>query len=361
MRTLDRPTLNRATLARQLLLERSDHGPAEAVDHLVGLQAQAPLAPYVGLWSRLADFQPDSLGDLVADGRAVRVTVMRGTIHLVTAADAGRLRALLQSMLERRFASSPFARNLAGVDLAEVSVRARQLLAHGPLTRPQLSKGLQQWWPDRDPASLAYAVTFQVPLVHVPPRGVWRRTGPIAYAPYEAESTVDIDTLVLRYLGAFGPASVRDIQAWCGLTKLGEVVQRVAGRLERFRDERGVELYDLPDAPRPDPDAPAPPRFLPEYDNVLLGYADRSRVIHEELRRMVFTDADRGWAWVLVDGLARAAWRIDRDREAATMVVRSAAPLPQPERTAVAEEGERLLAFAAARARTHDVRFVVQG
>jgi hypothetical protein len=344
MHTLDRAALNRATLARQFLLERSDHSPAGTVDHLVGLQAQAPLAPYVALWSRLVDFRAEALAEQVADGRAVRVTVMRGTIHLVTAADAGPLRALLQSMLERRFASSPFARNLTGVDLAEVQVRARELLAYGPMTRPQLSQGLQQWWPDRDPASLAYAVTFQVPLVHVPPRGVWGRTGPVAYTPYDVDpSTVDVDGVVLRYLGAFGPASVRDVQTWCGLTKLGEVVKRLHGRLERFRDEHGVELYDLPDAPRPDPDTPAPPRFLPEYDNLLLSHADRTRVNPDGYPVPLLPGNGANAGTVLIGGDFQGAWQLDRAE--GRLRINPYRRLNRTERSELTAEGHRLLLF----------------
>ena len=344
MRTLHRRALSRATLARQLLLERSERSPVEAVDHLVGLQAQAPLAPYVALWSRLVEFRPQSLAELVADGRAVRVTVMRGTIHLVTAGDAGPLRALLQSMLERRFASSPYARHLVGVDLAEVEARARELLAEGPLTRPKLSRGLQQWWPDRDPASLAYMVTFRVPLVQVPPRGVWGRSGPIAYSPYEVDqSTVDVDGVVMRYLGAFGPASVRDIQAWCGLTRLGEVVQRLRAGLETFRDEQGVELFDLPDAPRPDPETPAPPRFLPEYDNILLSHADRTRVNPDGHPVPLLPGNGAAAGTVLVDGWFRALWQLDRPR--ATVTVSPLGRLARQERNALTKEAHALAAF----------------
>jgi Winged helix DNA-binding domain len=340
MRTLDRRALNRATLARQFLLERSDRSPLEAVRHLVGLQAQAPLAPYVALWSRLVDFRPQTLAEAVADGRATRVTVMRATIHLVTADDAVALRPLLQSMLERRFFTSPFARNLAGVDLTEVQARGRELLADGPLTRPQLSKGLQRWWPDRDAASLAYAVTFQVPLMHVPPRGVWGRTGPVAYSPYQiGDSTVDIDAVVRRYLGAFGPASVRDAQAWCGLTRLAEVMRRLTD-LETFRDEHGVELYDLPDAPRPDPDTPAPPRFLPEYDNVLLSHADRSRVNPDGHPVPLLPGNGAAAGTVLIDGAFRATWRLDRDR--ATVQIAPMDRLTRAERSELTREAYAL-------------------
>jgi hypothetical protein len=140
-------------------------------------------------------------------------------------------------------------------------------------------------WPGRDPGSLAYAVTHLVPAVQVPPRGIWGRSGPAAFTTTEAwlggqaAPGAEPGGLVLRYLAAFGPASVRDMQAWCGLTRLGEVAERLRPRLRVFRGADGRELFDLPDAPRPDPGPPAPPRFLPEYDNVLLSHADRSRII----------------------------------------------------------------------------------
>jgi Winged helix DNA-binding domain len=363
---LRRRALNRAVLERQLLLRRAAVPAAEAVERLVGMQAQEPGDPYVGLWSRLDGFRPEELAGLISDRQAVRIALMRSTIHLVTARDCVSLRPLVQPVIERSMQSA-FGRHLRDADAEAITAAGRALLEERPLTFSELGRLLVERWPDRNGPALAQAVRSWAPLVQVPPRGVWGAGGAARHTTAESwlgqplEARPSLDEMVWRYLAGFGPASVMDVQAWCGLTRLREVTERLRPRLRAFRDESGVELFDLPDAPRPDPETPAPVRFLPEYDNVLLGYADRSRVIHEELRRMVFTDAGRGWAWVLVDGLARAAWRIDRDREAATMVVRSAAPLPQPERTAVAEEGERLLAFAAARARTHDVRFVVQG
>ena len=277
--------LNRALLARQSLLERRSMTAIAAIEHLVGLQAQAPLAPYVALWSRLVDFDPADLSKAIIERRAVRTSFMRATIHLVSARDALCLWPIVQPVLERGFRSSVFGRNARGVDLAEVLAAGRALLEERPRTSPQLRSLLVARWPDIPPDSLTFAVGYLVPLVHVPPRGGWGTTGPIARTTTEGwlgrplERDPAPDAMVLRYLGAFGPASVMDVQAWSGLTRLREVVERLRPGLRTFRDARGRELFDLPDAPRPDPETPAPPRFLPEYDNILLGHADRTRII----------------------------------------------------------------------------------
>ena len=272
---LGQRALNRALLARQLLLERDRMPALDVVEHLVGMQAQAPLAPYVGLWSRLDGFDPETLSAAIVERRAVRTSLMRATIHLVTARDALWLRPLIEPVLERGFRASPPGRRLAGADLDGILATASELLASRPMSSPEMGALLAERWPEFDRESLVFAAGYRLPLVHVPPRGVWGVTGPVSRTTIEGwlgrplETDHSIDELVLRYLAAFGPATVRDVQAWSGLTRLREVVEGLRPRLTTFRDAQDRELFDLPDAPRPDPETPAPPRFLPEYDNVL--------------------------------------------------------------------------------------------
>ncbi len=317
---LDARALGRATLARQLLLRRSPMSPLEAVRHLVGMQAQVPLNPYLGLWSRLDGFRPDELGQLLLDRQVVRIVVMRGTIHLVTADDCLLLRPLVQPVLDAELARHPdFGPALRGVDMAPVLDFARPLLAERPHTGRQLRAAMAERFPDLDAAALAYACRNHLAFVQVPPRGVWGRSAQVTSTTAEAwlgrplVTDPSIDDVVLRYLGAFGPATVADVASWSRLTGLREVLERLRPGLRTFRDERGRELFDLPDAPRPDPDTPAPPRFLPEYDNLLLSHADRSRVIPAELRDRDLTAVGKIQGSVLSDGFLCGVWRIDTD------------------------------------------------
>jgi DNA glycosylase AlkZ-like len=343
--------LNRALLARQMLLDRRPLPPEAAIEHFVGLQAQAPLAPYVGLWSRLADFDAAELSDAIVARRAVRTSLMRATIHLVTARDALVLRPLIQPVLERGFRASPFGQAVPGVDLGPILAAGRALLEERPRTNPELARSLSERWPDLPADSLVYAVGYLVPLVHVPPRGVWDSTGPVARTTMEhwlgrpLDTDPTLDDLILRYLGAFGPASVMDIRAWSGLTRLRSVVERLRPRLVTFRDEHERELFDLPDAPRPDAGTPAPPRFLPEYDNVLLGHADRSRIIPVGRRIPLPSGNGAAMGTILVDGMFAGTWRIARSGEAATLTIDPFEPIPPAERIAVEEEAARLLEF----------------
>jgi hypothetical protein len=349
---LSRRELNRALLGRQLLLERERRSVAGTVEHLVAMQAQNPRDPYVALWTRLQDFDPHELGRMVAEREAVRIPLLRTTLHLVTARDCLAMAPLLRPVLERGFwTGSPFGRQVKGIDIDAVLAAGRELLDERPRTTAQLRVLLGERWPGYDASSLAYAVRHLVPVVQVPPRGVWGGKGLPTWATTERwlgqplDPAPSIDRLVLRYLAAFGPATVMDVQAWSGLTRLREVAERLRPRLRTFRDPDGRELLDLPDAPLPDPDTPAPPRFLPEYDNVVLGHADRTRIV----------PGDAIWKWefpdaafrspLLIDGFVQAAWHLKQDRDSATLVVEPLAPLPDP--LAVEQEATRLLEFLA--------------
>jgi Winged helix DNA-binding domain len=315
---LDRRALNRALLARQHLLRRAELPVPAAVEGLVGLQAQAPDPPYVGLWTRLAGFRQDDLARLFETREVVRIALWRGTIHLVTARDCQALRPLVRPVMRRAFAATPFGRDLAGVDLAALATAGRALVEERPRTFQELGRDLSVRWPDRDPAALAQAIRAYVPLVQVPPRGIWGASGPAAHTSAESwlgtplEPDPSPDRALLRYLAAFGPATVRDAQKWSGLTRLAEVARRLRPGLVTFRDEAGAELFDLPDAPRPDPDTPAPPRFLPEYDNVWLSHDDRTRVLPPGSGKPwdAYVKGDF-FGPLLVDGFYRATWSVD--------------------------------------------------
>ena len=350
--------LNRATLQRQMLLEREAMPAEEAIERLAGLQGQAPDAPYVGLWSRLEGFRQEELAGLLVQRRAVRATVMRGTVHLVTAADFLALRPAMQPLLERLFAASPFARNLrAGdVDVELLLAEAIPLLDAAPRTRSHLARALAGQRPGVDGMSLAYAVTYLLPLVQVPPRGIWGSRGQATYAraqPWlgrELDPRPDVETMLLRYLGAFGPATVADMGAWSGLPGLREVVERLRPQLRTFNDERGRELLDLPDAPRPHPDTPAPVRFLPEFDNVLLSHDDRSRVLVAGRLPPLLPGNGGRLGTVLVDGWFSALWKVATSGGSPLLTVEPFVELSRADGAAIEEEGLRLLRFVAGEA-----------
>lgn len=349
---LDRRALNRALLERQLLLRRWPLSAAEALERLVGLQAQAPNPPYFALWTRLRGFRADELGTLIAGRQAVRIALMRATIHLVTARDCLGLRPLLRPVLQRGLLASVSGPAVAGMDMDALVAAGRTLLVEQPRSPEELGSLLAQRWPERDPRALAYAVRNLVPLVQVPPRGIWGAGGPTRHAVAEVwlgrpfDHDCSLEQLVVRYLAAFGPASVRDMQSWSGLKGLREVVQRLRPRLRVFRDEGGTELFDLPEAPRPDPDTPAPPRFLAEFDSAMLSHADRTRIISDEHRRRVITKNGMVLGTVLLDGFVRGVWKLRRDRASPALVVQPYAPISKEERAALEDEGGHLLAFA---------------
>lgn len=355
--------LGRATLARQWLLSRQT-GPTvpEAVHHLVGLQAQEPQDPYLGLWSRLSRFRPQELSDRLEDRQVVRIVVMRGTVHLVTAADCLVLRPLAQPILDKEIQRHrDHGPVVAKADLPEVLAFARPFLAE-PRTGAQLRAALAERF-GHDGAALAYACRNFLALVQVPPRGLWRRSAQVTVATAEAwlgrplEAAPSIDDVVVRYLAAFGPATTADVAAWSGLTGLGEVIDRLRPMLRSFRDERGRALVDLPEAPRPDPGTPSPPRFLPTYDNLLLSHADRSRFVPPGNQAVPATAPVRGT--VLHDGWLAGTWSTDRAGGEVVLEVRLARPLSARAQGSVAAEGRRMLRFLGDGA--GDVRFTSAG
>jgi hypothetical protein len=359
MEVLTQRQLNRSLLARQLLLERVRRPGFEVIEHLVGMQAQVPSDPYTALWSRIEDFDPAELSTLIEERRAVRATaLLRTTIHLVSARDCLVIRGVMQPVLERQFRYSPFARALPDVDVDDVVAAGLDILAERPMTMSALGRRLEERWPGRDPTALSYAIRYLVPLVQVPPRGLWGRGGQPVSDTVESwlgaavESAPSLDDLVLRYLAAFGPATAKDVQVWSWLSGIREVLERLRPRLRTFRDGAGRELFDVPDGPMPDPDTPAPVRFLPEYDNIALSHDDRTRIIDRQF------GVDR-WmrGSVLVDGFVRGTWRLDGKRDA-VLAVRLFDVADNSQRTDVEDEAGRLLGFLAPGAQTRDLRFV---
>ncbi|MEU4098973.1 winged helix DNA-binding domain-containing protein [Streptomyces sp. NPDC026673] len=358
---LGRRTLNRALLDRQLLLSRAAMSPLEAVGHLLGLQSQAPHSAYPALWTRLDGFAFADLSRLLLDRAVVRIALMRGTVHLVRADDALLLRPLLQPLLDRQIERGTWGPGVRGVDRDEAVAACRALVEAEPRTPGELRELLGPRWPDADPASLVNALRNWMPLVQVPPRGVWGIAGRTAYTTAESwlgrpPAGSDLRALVRRYLAAFGPASVADAQKWSGLTGLRQVF--AAMELRTYRDENGRVLYDAPDAaPLPDPDLPVAARFVADFDNLLLSHADRSRILAEEHVGRVMTANGIVRGTVLVDGFVAGTWSTVRERGTAAVAVVPFASLRAADRATLEEEGRRLLAASDPEADRHDVRF----
>ncbi|MGV9313197.1 winged helix DNA-binding domain-containing protein [Streptomyces sp. NPDC003691] len=377
---LDDRALNRATLARQLLLRRAPRSEVtveQAVARLVGLQAQNVKPPYYALAARLADFAPGELSEPMADRRVVRIVTLRSTIHTHTADDALALRPLLQSGgPDRELKAFRSRGGLDGVDLDRLAAIARELVETEPRTMKELRDALLAHWPGADPLSLGIAVRCLLPLVQVTPRGLWGRSGQVRLTTVthwlgrEPGPPAGLDGTVLRYLAAFGPASVKDFQTWSGLTRTRDAFERLRPRLAVFRSEHGTELFDLPDAPRPAAGTPAPPRFLPEYDNLLLSHADRRRVVADDRHAGLTWKGNQSYPVFLLDGFLAGVWRLDEDaktgaragsetgaKAGAEIVVEPFGEPSAKDRAALAEEAERTLSLMAPDAAAHRVRF----
>ena len=334
---LDQRALNRALLARQLLLDRRRASAASTIERLVGMQAQAPNLPYVGLWARLIGFRPEELSRLIETRATVRMSLMRNTIHLVTTRDAFGLKPLFMPLHERGYMhGSPWGRDMRDADLVAIQQAGREIMGERPRTVAELARILKQRFPDRDANALAYGVRYMVPLVFTPPRGIWGAGGPVALTTFDAwlgrppGPAIETEQLVLRYLAAFGPASPADMRAWSGLA-MRSVFEQLRPRLKVFRDENGRELFDVPRGPRPEAETEAPVRLIPDYDNILLAHADRTRIMPEGRHLGMFSSNGVMQGAVLVDGYVRAMWR-PRVLKAATASRcrgRSSPPLPK--------------------------------
>ncbi|WP_214321417.1 winged helix DNA-binding domain-containing protein [Nonomuraea sediminis] len=348
--------LNRATLERQLLLRRTSRSVLEVVEHLGGLQAQTPHTWYTGLWNRIEEFRAADAADLLASRGVVRIALQRSTIHLVSGRDCLAMRPLVQIVTER-MTRSTFGRRLDGVDLDELAALGRLLLEERPMTFADLGKALAERWPGNDPHALGQGVRWLVPLVQVPPRGLWGRSGPVAHTSAESWLGFSVPAmtpaeLVARYLGAFGPATVKDVQTWSGLTRLAEVME--AMDLVRFRDAGGATYYDLPDAPRPSGDVPAPVRLMYDFDNLFLSHADRTRVITPTGFTALsgFMGTNVMPRAILVDGFTAGDWTVSRAKGTSTLHIHQWEPIADLD--AVEAEARLLLDFLAPRDR-HEV------
>jgi hypothetical protein len=352
---LTQRTLNRTLLVRQLLLQPVAMEPLAAVEHLVGLQAQLPTSPYIALRARLHPFDPADLSAVMEDRRAVRMVLMRGTIHLVSARDAAAIRPVIQPVLDRELhANRTWSRGIEGVDLEPVLALGRSLVEERPRTLAELRAELGAQATHGDPASLAYAIRNLLPTLQATPRGVWGRSGDVRLTTLQAWTGLspaveaDPEALLRRYLGAFGPATVADMQAWSRLQGLRPTVERMRPTLRTYRDERGRELFDLDDGVIADGELPVGVRFLPDYDNALLSHDDRSRII-PALEWPELGDNITAPVY-LVDGFVAGIWKLDkatRKGEPAQLVIRPMVAHSPAEDAAIHQEAQALAAFLA--------------
>ena len=371
-RTLTLRQLNRATLDRQILVQRKAMSTPDVIDWLGGLQAQAAPAPYVGLWARIPELTRDDLASPIAERTVVKAAWIRGTLHLVTAADYVRHRSTLQPMLTAGFESIAKRRGPA-VDVPEVVAAARTYFAEAPRTFAELSAWLTERYPDADVGPLRHAVRMHLPIVQVPVDGGWSypnkpqfaladdwldTTVPVEPSSPGAAADDAVDDLVRRYLRAFGPAGVTDLQTWSGMPApaLKDSLSRLRPELATYRDEGRTELFDLADLALPDADTPVPPRFLPEYDNVLLSHRKRTRIVADEHRRQVYLPGLRVAATILVDGFVAGTWKVSTAKGEATLAVEPFGRLTRADRAALTADAEDLVRFVEPSAKSHAVR-----
>jgi hypothetical protein len=347
---LTKRQLNRTYLQRQLLTttdaEPDPRPVEEIVAHLVAVQAQEVDAPYVGLWTRTRQPGHDRLTAALTDGRVVRGGLLRRTQHLTAGPDYPWLKPMLQERLGKA-GLAPFAKDIAGLDVADIAAAGRDILRGRTMTRPKLAKQLAERFPGRPGISLAWVVQAHVNLVHPPPSGVWRRRGHVTCALAEdwlgvpMQQRPPVWTLLSRYLASAGPASVADLQNWSGMKRLRDEVERERHRLRVYRDEHGQELFDLPDLPVAGGDEEAPVRFLPEFDNLVLSHEDRTRIVSDEDRARVCPGYSMVHPTFLVDGFVAGLWSVTGP----TLTVTPFRRLPDGDAALVLQEAGRLREF----------------
>jgi hypothetical protein len=341
--------LNRATLARQMLLARTSMTAVEATQHLVGLQAQLPRPPFIGLWSRVHGVQRQEVVQGLLDKQLVRGTSLRGTLHMMTAADYARFRAPLQAALDAGVAM--LGPRTEGADRSRLLDMGRAFFRE-PHTFEAFRVHVAAAFPAADVRALAHTVRMQVPLLQVPTPTAWGFPASADFITAEAwigpvgeNESATREDLVLRYLAAYGPATIADAQAWSGVGGLKPVFEGLRSRLIAFRGERGGGLFDLPEAPRPPADVPAPVRLLPEWDNAIVSRAD-GRLLPAQHRSSVFRPGLRVLPTVLVDGSVAGTWKMER-RGALTSVTMSLfGTQPASVRREIETEADALLRFA---------------
>jgi hypothetical protein len=354
--------LNRALLVRQGLLKRWDCSALEAIERLVGMQSQSPNAPYVGLWSRLEQFHPDELSKLMLARTTVRIPLMRSTIFLVSATDARTLRPVIHSCISRGAAAFTRGRT-EGLDMARVVRLGRSIVEEKPRTTSDLGKLVAAEFSGYDSKDLEHVLRAALALVQVTPRGVWGRSHAAHHTTLEhwtgqSMGTADRpDDAIRRYLAAFGPAAVSDIQTWSGLQGIRPQVERLRPTLRTFVNQRGQELLDVPDGLLPDPETPVPVRILAEFDNILLSHTDRARIFADQQRSRFMTINGLVRSTYLIDGFVRGTCALTRQKSTATLTFTPFARLRKKDETRLAAEGHRLLAFAAGGAASHQIQF----
>jgi hypothetical protein len=352
--------LNRALLARQMLLKRKRTSAAKTIEHLVGMQSQLPNSPYVGLWSRISGFRKSELVDLYNSREVVRLAMMRSTIHLVSSRDCLSLRPVVQPAIDRGFTtwSKVIPRELH----QEVVEAGRALVESAPATFSEIARVLGEKWPERNREGMSHAIRTRVALIQVTPRGIWGATTNASHTSAESwlgaqlNDHSSVNALLTRYLAAFGPASIADAQMWSGLTRLAPIFEELRPTLVTFRDDHDRELFDISDAPRPRGETIAPVRFLPEFDNVLLAYKDRRRIIADKYRSRVYPNNGMIQPAVLVDGFVEAKWRVSASDKKATLNIEAFRRFTKNERAEIDAEGEELLGFIAENAKARDIR-----